>query len=133
MTTPEEYDRQHYEGGTTLFGRAEGVFIQERLAELVRRLVRGRPRAGAGPVRPPQRRAPTTPPRFGPGAAARPDPRPAAATSAACNGASFRWSGGPRGRDRPLDRAFVTVQRRAGGGWRKAADDLGLQILWTVD
>ncbi len=25
------------------------------------------------------------------------------------------------------------MQRRAGGRWRKAADDLGLQILWTVD
>jgi hypothetical protein len=27
----------------------------------------------------------------------------------------------------------VTIQRRTRSGWRRAANDLGLQILWTVD
>src|SRR5205807_3755727 len=39
-----------------------------------------------------------------------------------------------RGFDRPLDRAFVTVQRQLGRKrFVKVADDLGVQILWTVD
>jgi hypothetical protein len=47
--------------------------------------------------------------------------------------ASFAWRGGLRGFDRPLDRPFVAVQRRAGRRWRPVTDDLGLQILWRVD
>ena len=46
---------------------------------------------------------------------------------------SFRWRGGADGLDRPLDRAFVSVQRLAGGRWRTVDDDLGLRILWRVD
>jgi hypothetical protein len=47
--------------------------------------------------------------------------------------ANFRWRGGAAGTDRPLDRAFVSVQRVAGGRWRPAGTDLGLRILWRVD
>jgi neutral ceramidase len=130
VTTPEEYDRQHYEGGSTLFGRAEGIFIQERLAELVRRLVRGRPAPPPDPFDPRNgvfdRAA-----GFGRGAASGRILRQPRAIRR-LQRARFRWSGGPRGRDRPLDRAFVTVQRLVGGRWQKAADDLGLHILWTV-
>ena len=43
------------------------------------------------------------------------------------------WQGGPLGLDRPLERAFVIVERRVGRRWRRAASDLGLSILWTVD
>ena len=47
---------------------------------------------------------------------------------------SFSWQGGLKGYDRPLDRAFVTIQRLGPGGrWQAVADDLGYQILWTVD
>jgi hypothetical protein len=42
------------------------------------------------------------------------------------------WQGGERGYDRPLDRAFVTVQRKK-RGWRTVDSDLGLNVLWTVD
>jgi hypothetical protein len=45
----------------------------------------------------------------------------------------FRWRGGASGTDRPLDRAFVSVQRLTGGRWRTADTDLGLRILWRVD
>jgi hypothetical protein len=48
--------------------------------------------------------------------------------------AEFSWQGGERGYDRPLDRAFVTIERRdARGRWRPVTDDLGLEILWRVD
>ena len=43
------------------------------------------------------------------------------------------WHGGERGLDRPLDRAFVTVERLVGRRWRPYTSDLGLQILWSVD
>jgi hypothetical protein len=47
--------------------------------------------------------------------------------------AEFRWSGGQRGYDRPVDAAFVTIQRRAGRHWHHVTNDLGLQIIWSVD
>ncbi|MDQ4040441.1 MAG: neutral/alkaline non-lysosomal ceramidase N-terminal domain-containing protein, partial [Actinomycetota bacterium] len=43
FTTPEEYDRQHYEGGSTEFGRLSSVLIRDELARLAGRLVRGEP------------------------------------------------------------------------------------------
>jgi neutral ceramidase len=46
---------------------------------------------------------------------------------------AFSWRGGPRGLDRPLDRAFVSIQRLQRGRWVTIADDLGVQMLWTVD
>ena len=131
VTTPGEYDRQHYEGGSTLFGRAEGVFIEERLTELARRLVRGIPAPPPDPFDP-RNGVSDGAPSFGRGAAsgkALGQPRAVRRLQRA----RFRWAGGLRGRDRPLDRAFVTIQRRGGGRWRSAANDLGLHILWTVD
>jgi hypothetical protein len=47
--------------------------------------------------------------------------------------ASFGWRGGPLGYDRPLERAFVRIQRRNDGRWRTVDSDLGLQTLWKVD
>lgn len=47
---------------------------------------------------------------------------------------AFSWRGGPRGFDRPLDRAFITVQRHIRRRrWSAVVNDLGNQILWTVD
>src|SRR3954452_15720678 len=43
FTTPEEYDRQHYEGGNTHFGRYSSNLVEQELATLSRRLVRGEP------------------------------------------------------------------------------------------
>jgi neutral ceramidase len=131
LTTPEEYGRQHYEGGSTLFGPASGVFIQERLVDLVNRLTAGRPAPGPdffdpvngvdGGVSPYGRGARSGVVRSQPGDVRR------------LRRARFQWNGGGRGLDRPLDRPFVTIQRRAGGGWRDVDDDLGLNILWKVD
>ncbi|HEV2062574.1 MAG TPA: neutral/alkaline non-lysosomal ceramidase N-terminal domain-containing protein, partial [Solirubrobacteraceae bacterium] len=43
FVTPEEYDRQHYEGGSQLFGRVAGNLVKEGLADLARRLAAGEP------------------------------------------------------------------------------------------
>jgi neutral ceramidase len=132
FTSPQEYDAQHYEGAATVYGRASSVAIEEVLVRLARALVGGKP--GPKPY--------VYDPRNGIRAGARPfskgakhgkitaQPRPAARRLAH---PSFSWQGGPKGTDRPLDRAFVQVQRRTGARWETVQSDLGLQILWTVD
>ncbi|MCI0386954.1 neutral/alkaline ceramidase [Streptomyces sp. CNQ085] len=42
LTTPEEYDAQHYEGGSTLFGRWQLPAVQQVSAELARAMREGR-------------------------------------------------------------------------------------------
>ena len=131
LTTPEEYGRQHYEGGSTLFGPASGVFIQERLSQLVRRMVAGNPAPEADSFDP-VNGVDDGAARYARGAesgAALTQPRDVRRLDRA----RFRWAGGPRGLDRPLDRAFIIVKRRTGRGWRAVDDDLGLDILWEVD
>ena len=131
FTTPEEYDRQHYEGGSTLYGRGQSNLIRASLVELAGTLARGN---GAPPAYPydPTKGVRPDGPAFGTGAArATAGGRPASARRLGTT--EFRWRGGAQGADRPLDRAFVSVQRRVGDRWRAAADDLGLEILWTVD
>jgi neutral ceramidase len=131
VTTPEEYDRQHFEGGTTLFGRATGIFIQERLVALLERLLAGEPAPEPDPDDPRNGLTDDEPP-FPPGAASAVALEQPAGVER-LDHATFAWQGGPRGEDRPLDRAFVTIQRRDGGRWRAVEDDLGLRILWSVD
>jgi hypothetical protein len=131
FTTPEEYDMQHYEGGSTLYGRYSSNLIKDDLTALAGAIARGTPapapfdfdpRNGlAGDVRPYDRG-----PDHGTVTA-----QPRAVQRLAR--ATFSWRGGPRGFDRPLDRPFVTVEReRAHRRWRAATDDLGLEIVWQV-
>jgi hypothetical protein len=110
FTTPEEFDQQHYEGGATIYGRASSVALQESLTALAGSLAAGKP-------------APA-PYEFDPTNGVKPDAGafPAGAESASITAQpeataerlahpALTWQGGPRGYDRPLDRAFVTVQR----------------------
>jgi neutral ceramidase len=131
FTTPEEYDQQHYEGGSTLFGKYSSNLIMDDLATLAGRLVGGTPAPDPVSFDPRDGVIPDTRP-YESGAdrgvvAAQPGP------AARLSRAEFSWRGGERGLDRPLDRAFVSVQRRAGRRWRRVTDDLGLEILWRVD
>lgn len=132
FTTPEEYDRQHYEGGNTHFGQYSSVHLTDEIAGLAGRLARGE-------------RAPD-PADFDSTNGIRPDgpeyPGGATAGSLVAEPASryerleraeIAWQGGPRGLDRPLDAAFVITERLDRGRWVRAADDLGLAMLWTVD
>jgi neutral ceramidase len=131
FTTPEEYEMQHYEGGSTLFGKYSSNLIKDDLAILAGDLA-GR-RAAPAPVSfdPRNGLAPDYT-AYGRGAAhgtvtAQP------ARVQRLRRASFAWQGGPRGLDRPLDRRFVAIERRAGRRWRRVTDDLGLEIIWRVD
>jgi neutral ceramidase len=133
FTTPEEYDAQHYEGAATIYGRASSVALQEVLVELSAALV------GGTPAPAPYAYDPTN----GVGASAAPFPTGAPSASSfvqppaeaqRLSHPQIWWQGGVRGYDRPLDRAFVLVQRSVGGGaWQTVDSDLGLNVLWTVD
>jgi neutral ceramidase len=153
FTTPQEYDAQHYEGAATVYGRASSDALEQTLVGLTGNLVNGTPapppysfdprngvRADAGP--------------FPTGASSGSVVAQPPSSAARLSHPSFSWQGGPRGYDRPLDQAFVIVQRRVrrhhhrhhhhNGArldrkhhrkfrWVKADSDLGLNILWTVD
>jgi neutral ceramidase len=131
FTTPEEYGAQHYEGGTTVYGPASGPFLTSSLAELAGRLARGRPAPAPHPFDPTRGLRPTARPYPTGAAHARALAQPGATRR--LDHAVFRWRGGASGTDRPLDRAFVSVQLRRRGRWRTLDDDLGLRILWRAD
>ncbi len=130
FTSPKEYAWQAYEGGQTNFGKLSSVLLVEKSAELARSLARSAPAPAAYPFDPTNGLAPD------------PTPFPTGADRATAltqpravrrlHRARFAWLGGARGTDRPLDRAFVTVERRTARGWRAAADDRGQTIAWSV-
>jgi neutral ceramidase len=132
FTTPEEYDRQHYEGGQTWFGRMSSVLLQDHLAALAGRLVRGQPAQTPHMIDPTHGVRPDGPP-FGDGAASGAIEQQPGRFYRRFQQARLSWRGGRLGLDRPVDRAFVIVQRRTRRRWRQVTSDLGLQILWTVD
>jgi neutral ceramidase len=131
FTTPEEYDRQHYEGGSMLFGRTASIVVRGGLVQVARALVNGQPAPDPYAYDPVNGlKANDTP--FPTGAAAGKlvaQPKPVKRLERA----EFRWTGGPKGEDRPLDKPFVRIERRVGRRWRAYGSDLGLQILWEVD
>jgi neutral ceramidase len=131
FTTPEEYDRQHYEGGSTLYGRQSSNLLMVSLRDLTARLVAGDPAPDPYPYDPRNGlTADDTP--FGAGApSARVVDEPS--DTRRLQHTSFAWIGGERGLDRPLERAFVSVRRHQGRRRPAVATDLGLRILWTVD
>jgi hypothetical protein len=131
FTTPQEYEMQHYEGGSTVYGKYSSNLIRDDLARLAGDIAHGS--------------APPTPVSFDPRHGLVPNFTPYSAGAASGKVASqprnahrlrratFKWQGGKRGFDRPFDRAFVAVQRLRGKRWRTLTDDLGLQIIWRVD
>ena len=132
FTTPEEYDRQHYEGGNTHYGRLSSVLIQQEIAKLAGTLVRGEAPPPAYPFDPTNGVSPDGPP-YGEGAENGAIVDQPGAQVGRLEHAGFAWRGGVDGLDRPLERAFVTAELRRGGRWVRMDDDLGLGMLWTVD
>ena len=131
FTTPEEYEMQHYEGGSTLFGKYSSYVVRDSLADLTAQLAAGKPAPEPHPFDATNGVSPDATP-YGPGAetgAVVEQPAPAERLTRA----KFSWQGGERGLDRPLDRPFVRIERRDGKRWRQVADDLGLLIVWRVD
>jgi neutral ceramidase len=134
LTTPEEYDRQHYEGGSTLYGPLSSNLLKGELAELSRRLLSGEPAQGAYPLDPTNGVSPDGPP-FDAGATSGTITEQPGGPFARFERVPFSWRGGALGLDRPLDRPFVKVVRlRSKRPRRKTVDsDLGLGMLWKVD
>jgi hypothetical protein len=132
ITTPEEYERQHYEGGSTLYGKLEANYLRDRLADLGARLASGQPAPAPDPFDPTHGVKPDGP-AYPAGSdhgtlLAQPD-----AQVARLGHAAIAWQGGPDGHDRPVGSALITAQRRTPRGWRAADSDLGLAMLWRVD
>jgi neutral ceramidase len=131
ITTPEEFDTQQYEGASTVYGRHEGTFLADRAGELAAALA-------GGPVALDKRAYDASNgvradgPAYPRGAAegritAQPGGIPRLGRT------TVSWQGAPAGADKPLDRAFVSVQRREGDAWVAADNDLGTAIAWRVD
>ena len=132
FTTPEEYSRQHYEGGNTHFGWYASNLLKGELAKLAGTLAHGRPAPAPVPFDPTNGVRPDGP-KYGRGAASGKLVVQPAAVYRRLGHAEVAWQGGPQGLDRPLDTAFVIVERRQRRRWVRAADDLGGAMLWEVD
>ncbi len=132
VTTPQEYGQQSYEGASTLYGRNEATFLQERLAELAGALATGHPAPGPYPFDPSYGVRPDGPP-YPAGADRGTITREPASSVARGGTVSMAWDGGASGHDRPVDRAFVRAERVVRGRWRVVDSDLGLHMLWRVD
>jgi hypothetical protein len=111
FTTPEEYDAQHYEGGATIYGRASSVAMQEALNALAGTLAKGQ--AAPKPYAyDPTNGVPASGDAFPSGAASGKITKQPPASAARLGHPALEWQGGERGFDRPLDNAFVSVQRQ---------------------
>jgi hypothetical protein len=132
FTTPEEYERQHYEGGNTHFGTHSSSLIRQELGKLAGALVRGEPAPAPVEFDPTNGVTPDGPP-FGDGAESGTLTEQPQAAYPRLGHATLAWQGGPQGLDRPVDRAFVIVERRVKGRWQRFDSDLGLAMLWEVD
>ena len=131
FTTPEEYSRQHYEGGNTHFGTYASNLLKEGLAALAGTLARGEPAPAPADFDPTNGVRPDGP-AYGSGAADGSITEQPGDVSRLGH-ATIAWQGGPQGLDRPVDRAFVIVQRRRRDRWKRFDSDLGLAMLWEVD
>jgi neutral ceramidase len=111
FTTPEEYDAQHYEGGATIYGRASSVAIQEALNALAGTLAKGKAAPKPYPYDPTNGVSPNAD-AFPAGSASGKITDQPSAGAARLGHPAVAWQGGERGYDRPLDKAFVSVQRQ---------------------
>lgn len=131
FTSPEEYAWQAYEGGQTNFGKFSSTLLVEQTGLLARSLARGEPASAPYPYDPTNGLEPDRTP-FPEGASdavVRVQPEP----TTRLRHPVFSWSGGPRGTDRPIDRAFVSVERHGPSGWGTVADDRDATITWQVE
>jgi hypothetical protein len=131
FTTPEEYEMQHYEGGSTVYGKYSSNLIRDDLARLAGDIAAGGTAPAPVSFDPRNGLVPDFTPYSTGAASGKAAAQPRAARR--LQRATFAWQGGERGFDRPFDRAFVSVQRLRGKRWRTVTDDLGLQVLWRVD
>ncbi|MCW2709799.1 MAG: hypothetical protein JWM22_3641 [Frankiales bacterium] len=128
FTSPQEYDAQHYEGGSTMYGRESSVLLLEQLQLLTKALVGGTP-AAAPYDSDPRNGANDHAAPFGTGAtSATATAQPQ--TTQRFERATLSWQGGVKGLDMRVGKPFVSVERVGHGTY---TNDFGLEILWKVD
>jgi neutral ceramidase len=127
VTTPEEYETQRYEGGSTLFGRWEAPALTQVAVQLATAMRDGRPvDPGAPPPDPGSRRSGRRRPKAdrpieghgfgdvvdGPSAAYRPGEQVRVA-----------FAGADPNNDLHRGGTYLVVEQQVDGAWRKIADD----------
>jgi hypothetical protein len=133
FTTPEEYEAQHYEGGSTIWGEYQSYAILDGLVRLTAALAADRD--APAPFNDDARNGVTV------GAGAAPFSTGTSGATIASQPqdvqrlahAVFAWQGASAGADMPVGAPFVTVRRSGSAARTTVADDLGLQIVWRVD
>lgn len=132
ITTPEEYDRQHYEGASTMYGRLELNLLKGSLADLAGAIATGAAAAPAADYDSKKGILPDGPP-YPPGASAGSITAQPPTSVPAGSIATLGWNGGAAGRDRPIGSAFVRIERNGPSGWSEVDSDLGLNMIWRVN
>lgn len=133
VTTPEEYEAQRYEGGSTVFGRNELAALIDVASELATAMVEGRQVARGIRPRPQRVRIPT--PVGSPRLETRRAIEVLAAPSTAKTGdivtATFA-ADHPNAEIRPN---YLLVERQTGDGWIAVADDgaPNTTVTWSHD
>ena len=129
IATEEEYQLQHYEGASTLYGPSSAVFFEERLAELARAVVHG----GSGrwnevPAREiavsgEARRMPSTPPHRSKYRVLGMPTEPGELSTR-----WVEWEGASPGDVDVYTGPMVRVEVKTGRGWEPARDELGAEL-----
>ena len=127
LTTPEEYQMQHYEGGHTVFGLWTSLLVRDSLVALSRSLATGEP---APEPDQPADLGGTDPGAFPAGDTEGSLSEEPVEAVRRFDTVSIAWTGSPLGVDRPVDKPFVTLERMARGRWRTSDSDLGLSFIW---
>ena len=130
LTTPEEYEMQHYEGGHTVYGVWTSLVVRDALVALTRSLALGEPA--------PEPDAPAALGDTGPGEFPAGDTEGAITEEPAeavtrFGTVSIGWTGSANGVDRPVDKPFVSLERFKRGRWRASDTDLGLSFIWREE
>ncbi len=138
LTTPEEYEMQHYEGGHTVFGTWTSLLAESTFVELARAMQSGD--AAPEPSQPAVLGgAGGAPPAVGDGGTEGRLLEAPARRVRRMSTIQLAWEGAAGGVDRPADDPFLVLQRRvrfkrSGAGrravWRPLDSDLGISSLW---
>ncbi len=130
LTTPEEYEMQHYEGGHTVYGVWTSLLARDAFVALTRSLALGEP---APPPDEPPALGGTAPGAFPAGDAEGTITEEPPASVTRFDTVSIAWTGSPNGVDRPVDTPFVTLERFARRRWQPSDTDLGLSFIWREE
>jgi hypothetical protein len=129
LTTPEEYEQQHYEGGHTVYGTWTSLLARDVLRELTAAMAAGAPAPAPDQPATLGGTEPGTRDVGDGGVQGRLVTQPA--TTVARHGlVEIAWTGAPGGVDRPVDAPFLLVERKVAGGLAAVDSDLRGRIVW---